>query len=75
VNESDYYRLARLVGALFWPALLGLLVLFLGRAAAQVGPPARRQKIRRWAAVLGAFAFVTALALSVGDLIVRSGGR
>ena len=75
MNESDFYRVARVAGALFWPALLAMLVYFGGRALAQLRPAANRPRIRRWSLGLAAFLFVVSLALSVGDLVARFSGR
>lgn len=75
MNESDYYRVARFAGILFWPALLAAVVYIAGRAIAHFRPVAERRKIRGWAAGLAVFFFFVALALSAGDVLQKFGGR
>jgi hypothetical protein len=70
----DWYLIGRILGVIFWPALVAVAIYGIGWAIALARPPHLAGATRRWARVAAFAGFLVTLAVTGRDLLKYAGG-
>lgn len=70
----DWYLIGRILGVVFWPGLVAVLVYALGSAFALSRPPHVAVEIRRWTRVAAFAGFFGTLFVTGRDFLKYAGG-
>ena len=70
----DWYLIGRILGVVFWPSLVAVLVYGVGLAIAMARPPQLAEEIRRWARVAAFAGFLVTLVVAGRDFIRYASG-
>ncbi len=70
----DWYLIGRILGVVFWPSLVAVLVYGIGLAIATTRPPQLADNIRRWARVAAFAGFLVMLIIAGRDFLRYASG-
>ena len=72
-DAVDWYLIGRIIGVVFWPAAVGIVIYGLGWLIAAPRPPHLANKIKGWFRLAAILGFIATLFLTVRELLRHTG--